>query len=75
MKYNLTFWQRVELFFIWPIWFLHTSPTRKTWHEVKKGMEKHKCNFVNEFYYKGSRFLACDHEGCNIVHDPYVDTL
>jgi hypothetical protein len=71
-KYNLTFWQRLSLIPLWIYWLGYESPTKKTWHEVKKGMEKHKCNFVRvrSGLYDGRilyHYKECDHEGCNVV--------
>lgn len=65
-KYNLTFWQRVSLIPIWFFWI--GAEKRKSWHEVKKGMEYHEHNFTipgNEY---GMDYLQCDHEGCTCVH-------
>jgi hypothetical protein len=66
IKYNLTFWQRVELIPIWFIWASRPIEERKTWHQVKKGMEKHKHNFTIPADEGGYKFLQCDHEGCNL---------
>lgn len=65
-KYKLTFWQRLSLIPIWLFWFTADKSERKSWHEVKKGMENHKCNFVKPFYEQGYKFMACNHEGCNM---------
>lgn len=64
-KYNLTFWQRLELIPIWLMWIAADPEKRKTWHLVKKGMEKHTCNFVNPITHRGYKFMECDHPGCN----------
>ncbi len=74
MKYNLTFWQKFFLPLIWLLWAATDPDKRRTWHEVKKGMEHHTCEweelpyeveqqeFYNYIWYK------CKHEGCNTVH-------
>ncbi len=67
MKYNLTIWQRIGLIPLWILWFLNPSPTRKTWHKVKKGIEKHEHKFTIPFTEKGYNFLQCEHEGCNFI--------
>lgn len=63
-KYKLTFWQRVELIPMRMMWFAADPDERKTWHEVKKGMEKHECKFTKPFSQGGYDFLYCEHEGC-----------
>jgi hypothetical protein len=65
-KYNLTFWQRIELIPIWIMWITTDSKERKSWHLVKKGMEKHEHNFTIPSPYKGYMFYKCEHEGCNL---------
>lgn len=65
IKYNLTFWQRLELIPIFYFWILADPKDRQSWHLVKKGMEKHKCNFVVPYTQSGYKFLKCDHPGCN----------
>lgn len=62
MKYKLTFWQRLQLIPIFYFWLI--SENRKTWHEVKKGMEYHEHNFATPIWEQGFRFWQCDHEGC-----------
>lgn len=76
-KYNLTLWQWIDLYlFIWPMWLFYIEeddkkPKRKSWHEVKKGMEKHVHNYTVDEpkFYKGKvyEFWRCDHEGCYFV--------
>lgn len=66
MKYNLTFWQRLELIPIWVMWLTTPVSERKSWHEVKKGMEKHEHKFTKVILKDGYGFLQCEHEGCNI---------
>ncbi len=68
-KINLTFWQIIELIFVYLVWVTHESNTKKSWYEVKKGMEKHHHNFCNPVVIDGHRFLKCDHIGCEFV-DP-----
>ncbi len=65
-KYNLTFWQRLGLPLLWIFWASSDSQTKKTWHEVKKGMEKHEHVFGPIYLHKGWKFRNCTHEGCNI---------
>jgi hypothetical protein len=68
-KYNLTFWQRLELIAVWFIWIGHDKNNRKSWHEVKKGIEKHTCKFTKQFKAYGHIFYQCEHEGCNMSDD------
>lgn len=71
MKYNLTFWQRVELIPLWVMWFFHADKkARKSWHAVKKGMEKHEHNFRIPVWYSKEKYLMCDHEGCTETEPP-----
>ena len=66
-KYKLTTGQRIYLFFLFPVWILFSLFKRdaKSWHEVKKGMEKHKHNFCIIYRDKGKIYFGCDHEGCS----------
>ena len=64
MKYNLTFRQKLYLPMMWLAWFGADPDKRKTWHEVKKGMEKHECDFIVPFTEGGYKYLKCGHEGC-----------
>jgi hypothetical protein len=64
VKYNLTFLQRCELIRLRLIWLLADHRERKTWHEVKKGMEKHEHKFTIPYKVKGVSFMKCEHEGC-----------
>lgn len=66
IKYNLTIWQRIALPFLWFIWAGVPVEDRKTWHEVKKGMEKHEHKYTEFFMYKGVPFYRCSHEGCTM---------
>lgn len=63
-KYKLTFWQRLELIPMWFFWKMTPYVDRKTWHEVKKGMEKHVHKFTVPKNYDGYWFMQCEHEGC-----------
>ncbi len=73
MKYNLTFGQRLELIPIWFLWFFYAGDKkdRATWHNIKKGMEKHEHKYTipNTKYYLGENWhlMKCEHEGCNSV--------
>lgn len=69
MKYNLTIWQQLTLPFVWAMWSLADPTKRKTWHEVKKGMEPHTCIFTKRFEIEGYVFFECEHEGCNLCSD------
>jgi hypothetical protein len=64
--YNLTKWQRFGLFFLKPYWWLSTSPNKKSWHLVKRGLEKHEHKFTQQKIMSGYRFMKCEHEGCNL---------
>lgn len=66
MKYNLTFWQRFWLWSTWLSWYFYAGDNRKTWHEVKRGMEKHDCKFTIPFREGGFDFWKCEHEGCSM---------
>lgn len=75
-SYNLSFWQKVELPFLWLYWKLSVADNKKSWHEVKKGMEPHKHNYTKIFKKQGVTFAMCDHEGCtdcDILHDEFFD--
>ena len=67
-KYNLTFWQRLELPFLFFFWMFTPKEDRKTWHHVKKGMEKHICDFSVPITEYGPKYkvFRCSHEGCNM---------
>lgn len=70
-KYNLTFWQKLELIPLKLMWLMSDKENRKSWHEVKKGMEPHEHKFTKPFTEKGYKFMQCEHEGCNLCE--YVD--
>lgn len=38
-KYNLTFWQKLELPILYLMWLSYPENERKKWHQVKKGMD------------------------------------
>lgn len=48
------------------MWASTEPDKRKTWHEVKKGMEKHEHKFTKPFTEQGYKLLQCEHEGCNL---------
>ena len=70
-KYNLTFWQRLTLIPIWFTWHSMDPKERKSWHLVKKGMEKHEHKFIipgsERFEGEEYKYMGCDHEGCNLI--------
>lgn len=68
-KYNLTIWQKLELPLLWLWWSAAPEGTKKSWHEVKKGMEKHEHKFTIPIKEYGYNFLRCEHEGCRVC-DP-----
>lgn len=73
MKYNLTFWQRIKLIPLWFMWFFHAEPEkRKSWHHVKKSMEKHEHKYTkyHPVLHRGRRFdfWDCEHEGCTFTN-------
>lgn len=63
--YNLTNWQWVKLIFLFPVWFVLPPSRKKTWHQLKKGMEKHVHVFTEPAMHKGVPIWKCEHEGCN----------
>lgn len=69
-KYNLTFWQWLNVPLLWMMWTAAATDERKSWHEVLKGMEKHECRFtkLKIHWHKGSpvKLYQCEHEGCNL---------
>jgi hypothetical protein len=71
MKYNLTFWQRVGLIPTWIMWVMTSKKDRKSWHEVKKGMEPHVCKFTIRYLYKGEVWYRCEHEGCKFAESEW----
>lgn len=70
-KYNLTIWQRIfEVPILWVWWCLaDKSKRKKTFHLVKRGIEKHDHKFTILVNIGGCAFRKCEHEGCNL-HDP-----
>lgn len=73
-QYNLTFWQKLNLIPLRIMWLMYAGDDRKSWHLVKKGMEKHKCEFTIPHYESGYKFLKCNHEGCNVCN-PVEETF
>lgn len=65
MKYNLTFWQKIELIPIFVMWIITDTEKRVSWHIVKKRMEKHEHKYTKPFIENGVEFLQCEYEGCN----------
>lgn len=68
-----TFWWKVGVFLLAPLWATSTSPTRKLWDEFKHGLIKHKCVFdynnpvKSPPPYEKYEYFKCKHYGCNIV--------
>jgi hypothetical protein len=69
-KYNLTFGQRCTLWITWLFWVTTPEDKRKTWHEVKNGMEPHEHKFTKRVIIQGFVLYKCEHEGCNL-HDDF----
>ena len=63
--YRLSFKQKLYLIPLKLIWRIWPVQNKKSWHEVKKGMEKHQhiCDIM--FMRDGKKFLSCNHEGCS----------
>lgn len=86
-KYKLTVLQRISLPFLWLTWIYHyliadaycmeyggdVYDHIKTWHQVKKGLEKHVHEYTIPQLVDGYKVMACNHEGCNCVipEDPF----
>jgi hypothetical protein len=65
-RYNLTFWQWFFLPLLWVIWAGREPEKRKSWHLVKKGMEKHEHKYtIHSTEHKG--YMNCEHEGCVMI--------
>lgn len=64
MKYNLTLRQKLYLPILWVYWRFSTIKNKKSWHEVKKGMEHHEHKFTKPISLQNTKFLQCEHEGC-----------
>ena len=62
--YTLSTLQKLQLPFIWLYWKLSVMDNKKSWHELKKGLEKHTCKYTIPFQIKGYKFMKCEHEGC-----------
>lgn len=68
-KYNLTFWQWLQVPSLYMAWkTIPESQRKETFHLVLKGYEKHKHIFTRPKTFKGIRFLMCEHEGCTMHH-------
>lgn len=61
--YNHTFWQKLTLPLMYCWWRLDKSPTKKTWHEFKKAIEKHTHRYTIDMK---DGFYQCEHEGCTV---------
>lgn len=72
MSYKLTIGQRACLPLLWIMWALIPSRARKTWHEVKKGMERHEHRYTVP---AAHGLMRCEHEGCTECHDPAIDAF
>lgn len=71
--YNLTIFQRIFVLPIVKIMWLGSDPSeRKSWHLVKKSMEKHEHKYTIPQYDYGMKFLKCEHEGCVICIPVYA---
>ena len=64
--YNLTTGQKIWLPLLWLYWKFSTLENKKSWHEVKKGMEKHEHVYNKPFMLHDHWWLGCEHEGCNL---------
>lgn len=73
IKYSLTKGQRFWLPLTWIMWFLTDRNLRKSWHLVKKGMEKHEHKFTIPVVHSGYTFFQCEHEGCTLCDDPSLN--
>ena len=70
-KYKLSIWQYITLPLLWIYWFFAVVEKKKSWHEVKKGIEKHTCTYTVPFRESGYKFYRCNHEGCYMcIPDP-----
>lgn len=66
IKYNLTIWQKLGLPFLWLLWATADPDNKKTWHQVKKGIEKHEHDYSIRQIEDGITYYQCSHEGCNM---------
>lgn len=68
MKKKLSFRGWVTLMLITPMWFINTSPTRKTWAEMKSGLIKHdhEWDYENPVGSTEYPYYKCKHFGCNM---------
>lgn len=69
MKYNHTIWQKIMLPLNWLLLKIAPIENKKSWHEYKKGIEKHEHKFTIPHIEKGYKFKKCEHEGCYLM-DP-----
>lgn len=53
--------------FTWFIWAGYDPVKRKSWHHVKKGMEKHEHRYTVPDKLGEHTVYGCEHEGCNFV--------
>lgn len=71
-KYNLTIWQRLELIQVWFMWITTDKDKRVSWHNLKKGSEKHEHKFTipDVYNYRGRDFkiMKCEYQGCNVIN-------
>jgi len=72
MKYNLNMMQRLSMPLRYLLWATMPKDQRKSWHEVKKGMEPHEHKFTVP---RPGGLLRCEHEGCNLCEDPNFDAM
>ncbi len=80
MKYKLTIGQRLLIPFLW-VWRLNAIAEGrevKTWHEVKKSMERHTHEYtipmkIGEEGIREEGWFRCSHEGCNMVCPPEIE--
>lgn len=71
--YNLTIWQKLGLPLLWLHWATLKPELRKSWHEVKKGIEKHKHRYTKLVYDEDimEYLYQCEHEGCTCCDFEY----
>ena len=62
--YHLTLMQKLYLIPLKLIWLIYPNKNKKTWHEVKKGMENHRHRYTLLFQREGKFYFLCEHEGC-----------
>lgn len=76
VKYNLTFWRKLYLIPLKIVWTSYPEEHRKSWHLVKKGLEKHQHKFTIQEPVD-IEYMQCEHEGCTRVElkDEYFQSL